>query len=368
MDKPARSSTPRPRQLRMALQLTPDPTAIPGLEELLARVLDASGGKAGLLTTWDADVPTKSIRTVISGLQPEAAEPLVTLLEKAGPGLAAGGVDNDAIERLEAAAQEVSRRARSGPLHAVALPVRAHDRFVGLICLLYASDTPSLLKDAPGIYNLIIDHVEVVVESARLLQRLFQERRWLEAVVHHQTDGVVILDRDGLVIGFNAAVEALTGWALPQAVGKPASEVFAMKRSDGAHGQGPSLESVALALKGGSLRGSHAPPVEALLRLRDGRWVDVEVTNAALQDERGRPLGWVMTLRDIRERKEMERLQRIFLSALSHELQTPIAIIKGFAGLMSDENVPLTVEQARAKAAVIHEESERLEGMVKQML
>lgn len=346
----------------MALQLAPDSGAVPGLEDLLHRVLDASGGKAGLITTWDPDVPG-TVRTALAGLDAETAAPLVALLESSAPVLAEGGAEALSGKALEEAARQVAERLQQGTLHAVALPVRAHDRFVGLICLLYSSDTPSLLKEAPGIYNLIIDHVEVVVESARLLHRLLQERRWLEAVVHHQSDGVVILDRDGLIIGFNATVETMTGWSLPQAVGRPAVEVFPLKRSEGVN-----EAAVALALKGGALYSAHTTPTEAQLRTRDGRWLDVEVTSAALQDEKSRPLGWVMTLRDIGGRKEIERLQRIFLSALSHELQTPIAIIKGYSGLMSDETIPLTVEQARSKASVIHEESERLERMVKQML
>ena len=73
-------------------------------------------------------------------------------------------------------------------------------------------------------------------------------------------------------------------------------------------------------------------------------------------------------MRDIRERKERERLQRIFLSGVSHELHTPIAIIKGFAGLMADADVGMTPAQMREKAAIIFEESERLERMVRQML
>ncbi|MCE7874056.1 sensor histidine kinase, partial [bacterium CPR1] len=47
---------------------------------------------------------------------------------------------------------------------------------------------------------------------------------------------------------------------------------------------------------------------------------------------------------------------------------TPIAIIKGFAGLLSDPEMKWTPEQARDKAGIILEESRRLEEMVEQML
>jgi len=108
--------------------------------------------------------------------------------------------------------------------------------------------------------------------------------------------------------------------------------------------------------------------MEAQMAARGGQILDVEVTGAPLFDEGNSPLGWVMMLRDISRRKEMEKLQKVFLSAVSHELHTPIAIIKGFAGIMADPEMELSKETIRDKANIIIEESDRLEKMVKQML
>ncbi|MHB2016726.1 MAG: sensor histidine kinase [Candidatus Xenobia bacterium] len=352
MDKPARVPRERERKLRMALELSQESVSWPAFEDVLARVVEAAGAVAGLMTTWDPGHREKA-RTTSYGLDPEASRQLSEMLERAAPQLNA-----ESIGKLEEATRLAGERIGMDPLFALALPMRSHDQLTGVLCLLFTSDTPSLLKDAPGVYNLLIDHVEMMVESARLLARLLQERRWLEAVVHHNSDGVIILDREGMVMGFNVAMEHLSGWTLADAVGRPGSEIFPFERVEGPGTHVPTRPAGA----------TPAYPTEARLRTRDGRQVDVEVTSSPMQDDKQQALGWVMTVRDISMRKEMERLQRIFLSAMSHELQTPIAIIKGYAGLMADPAVDLTAEQARDRAKVIHEESERLERMVKQML
>ncbi|HXE71701.1 MAG TPA: ATP-binding protein [Candidatus Nitrosotenuis sp.] len=325
------------------------------LEPILAQLVDASGGKAGLLTTWDDQ---RRPHTSVYGLHSQTARALSELLEKALP--QTGG--SEAVARVAQDALNQTLRSELGPLHVVAVPVRVQGRSQGFFCVLHPEGAPRFLQESPGLYNLRIDRVELVVPNARLLQWLLQEHRWLDAVIRHSTDGVVIFDREGRVVGFNRAMEALSGWALEEAVGRPGHEIFPLKLGDG------SGRSLALHQPGGTPVPEVATPQEGILYARDGSPLDVEVSGVAVRDEAGRPLGWVMTVRDIRRRKETERLGKIFLSAVSHELQTPIAIIKGFSGLLGDPEVTLSPEQAREKARVIHAESQRLERMVRQML
>jgi signal transduction histidine kinase len=94
----------------------------------------------------------------------------------------------------------------------------------------------------------------------------------------------------------------------------------------------------------------------------------VELTFAVLQDDDGTALGGVISARDIHARKEAEELQSTFLSVISHELQTPIAIIKGYADLLREEGRALPPDKMRQKLAIIGEESDRLSKMVEHLL
>jgi PAS domain S-box-containing protein len=220
-----------------------------------------------------------------------------------------------------------------------------------------------VVRDSPGLYHLRIERADLLVQHARLLHRLLQERRWLEAAVHHLASGVVIMDPEGRVVGFNLAMERLSGQTPEDAVGREAGQVFRLVRADD-HQPVP-LPFVPAPQ---AAEPAERAPVEMLLLPSQGPPVDVEVTFEALVDERGEHLGAILSVRDIRSRKERERLERIFLSSVSHELQTPVAVIKGFAGLLADPAIELTLEQRRHHASIILAESERLSRLVSDLL
>ncbi|MBI3924564.1 MAG: PAS domain S-box protein [Armatimonadetes bacterium] len=332
-------------ELKLHLELGDDPDSLPALERLLSQLVQAAGGRAGILTTVEGG----GSKTASYGIPDQDTRALAPVMEQALKDLSEKG----------ACACEISIEGTE----ALTVPVRKGDRAVGLFCLLHGSETPSLLRESPGIYHLVADKVEVVIQNARLLQRLLNERRWLEAVVHHSSDGVVILDQNGTVIGYNLTMSRLTGWEIGVAVGRPSHEVFPLRLE-----QSGAASTTALLRISRRFFHESTEPVEAQLETREGEQLHVEVVGAPLFDESGRPLGWVMTVRDITRRKEVERLQKVFLSAVSHELHTPIAVIKGFSGLLADPEMEISPAVAREKAGIIREEAERLERMVGQIL
>lgn len=336
--------------LKLSLELGDSPESLRALQDLLSTVVQAAGGQAGLIATIDAG-------SAAYGLDEGVSNALAPILEQAARGVAKHGSSPALLSKV----QEEVRKAI--PTNVVTVPVRTQNETIGLICLMHPDDAPRLLKESPGVYTLRVDKLELVVENAKLLERLLRERKWLEAVVNHSSDGVVILDREGLVVGYNQAMARLSGWLEGEAVGKPGHEIFPVSLD-------PLNVSSSMALRpvSQSFVYQTTAPVEGRMLARDGTLIDVEMSGAALWDEQGGSLGWVMTVRDIRVRKETERLHKVFLSAVSHELHTPIAIIKGFAGLLADPELKWTPEQARDKAGIILEESNRLEDMVEQML
>lgn len=336
--------------LELDLDLGDEPNALRVLEGLLAEVVQVGGGESGVLITTDGG----ETRTATYGFPVEREQILKPLMAEAVRELTdQGDFSSEMVVKL---------REQSGAASALAIPVRARGRSIGMFCLLRGDAEDKLLDDASGIYHLMADKVEVTIQNARLLKRLLTERRWLEAVVQHSSDGVVIMDRDGLVVGYNVTMSKLSGWKIGEAVGQHSHDAFPLRLEIRPE------DSTSLMRLGRRYFGERTDPIEAQLVNQKGDVLDVEVTGAPLFDEENKPLGWVMMLRDVSRRKEMERLQKVFLSAVSHELHTPIAIIKGFAGLMADPEVTLPMPTIREKAAIIIEESVRLEKMVGQML
>ena len=336
-----------------ALQLAFTSDEPQALLSLLSQLVEAAGGQAGVLST----IPEHSeLRTTSYGMSLDKTPGLVRIMEDAVSDLpqSDGSLDQDVLAEVEREACKV------GLGRPIAIPVRTGGRAVGLLCLWHPSDVPAVLADSPDAYNLHIEDLDVTLRNALLLERLLNERKWLEAAVQHSSDGVLIIDQNSRVVGYNLTMSALSGWRLGEAVGSLNHQAFPLAVQD------PS-GSTALQLAGKQIF-SAMGPVEAKLMARNGRAVDVEVGAAPLWDRQGQPLGYVLMVRDIARRKEMERLQKLFLSAVSHELQTPIAIIRGYAALIADTDLDLSVDKLRQHARIIIDESQRLEQMVQQML
>ena len=71
--------------------------------------------------------------------------------------------------------------------------------------------------------------------------------------------------------------------------------------------------------------------------------------------------------RDIEEKSKLDEMRTSFISDVSHELKTPIALIQGYSeGLL--ENVNTDEESRRFYAEVILDESNKMDRLVKQLL
>ena len=71
--------------------------------------------------------------------------------------------------------------------------------------------------------------------------------------------------------------------------------------------------------------------------------------------------------KDIEEKSQIDEMRKQFISDVSHELKTPIALIQGYSeGLI--ENVNSDEESKKFYAEVIHDEAEKMDLLVKQLL
>jgi signal transduction histidine kinase len=107
---------------------------------------------------------------------------------------------------------------------------------------------------------------------------------------------------------------------------------------------------------------------EMVISARDGQLFDVSVTATCVGSSKGEPLSGILTVRDITDEREEEERRSTFISVISHELQTPIAIIKGYASTLARADAVLDSERLRTRLQAIEEESDRLNKLVGNLL
>ncbi|MBI3979937.1 MAG: PAS domain S-box protein [Chloroflexi bacterium] len=325
-----------------------------GLDDVVGQIVQAVGGEAGFLTLW-ATPGGGGSQLSTYGLSPDSLRAIAPLIHQIAellhhqPAPTPVGADD-----LQPAVP-----AELDGLQAVAFPLQYEGRLHGFLCLLHPPEATDLLRAHPGIGKIIVDQVTVVVQNSHLLQRLTDEKRWLEAVVAHSADGILIVDTRRRIVGFNPAFERLSGWRVTEARGRRLGEAFGLRTREG-------QPFDPLSAPAGT--GDAARRVDLLLRTRGGRTLDVEVAYAVIAGAEGQPLGSILNVRDITARREADELQSTFLSVISHELQTPIAVIRGYAELLGEEGLDLPPTELRGRLLAIRDESRRLAKMVENLL
>jgi PAS domain S-box-containing protein len=152
------------------------------------------------------------------------------------------------------------------------------------------------------------------------------EERWA-VTLRSIGDGVIASNTDGRVTFLNKVAEALTGWSLADAVGKPVTEVFRIVNE---HTRKVVDDPVSKVLQTGKIVGLANHTV---LLCKGGGEMPLDDSGAPIRDKEGRILGVVLVFRDITERKRAEEeLQR--LSQFPEENPNPVLRVAADAELL----------------------------------
>ncbi len=350
----------RIRQREYLLEISRAITEELDLEKVLSLVVrlatELLSGHAGLITLRQESGGWHVAAN--SGINP-------ALLKQLGP-LLADIPDQKDPARFEL--PEVNRRlqrmtaaASLGLLTGVGLPMVTRSEVVGVI-FVFRSYRGVFSADDRNLLSGFASQAAIAVQNASLYRDVTQQRQHLASVLESSADGIFILDPAHEVIGFNRACARLTGLTAEQAIGREHSQIIHWARRT----HGPSLEEAEAS--GWPLSAQAALYVEGDLRRSDGGTTSVGVTYAPTTAADGRLLGIVGNVRDITRFREAEELKSTFISIISHELRTPVALIKGYVGTLRREDASWEPDIVRQSLAVIEDEADRLAYLIDDLL
>jgi signal transduction histidine kinase len=87
-----------------------------------------------------------------------------------------------------------------------------------------------------------------------------------------------------------------------------------------------------------------------------------------VDDESGWALGSGLLLRDVTRERELDEFKTTLLAAVSHEVRTPLAAIKGYASTLLQEDVAWSPADQRHFLETISSEADRLAQLVSNLL
>src|SRR5262249_53113853 len=105
---------------------------------------------------------------------------------------------------------------------------------------------------------------------------------------------------------------------------------------------------------------------ELLGRRKGGSTVQLEISFNDFETPRGRRVA--SHVRDISDRRAIDRVKSEFVSTVSHELRTPLTSIQGALGLVLGGAVGAVPEQAKSCLEIAHRNGDRLIRLVNDIL
>ena len=96
--------------------------------------------------------------------------------------------------------------------------------------------------------------------------------------------------------------------------------------------------------------------------------LNLGITYAPLLDANGQMTDIIANIRDLTRYREEEALQKTFISVISHELKTPVSIIKGYAGTLRRPDGRWSPAVLDESLSVIEEEADNLNGLIDNLL
>jgi len=350
----------RVRQRDYLLEISRALTQELDLDKLLGRILYISAemlaGQGGLVALRSEKGGWKVATSL--GISPGLARYLEPLLAEIPDNEDPARFELPEVNRL---LQNLARTVGLGLYTGVGLPLITHEKVIGVIFIfrnyvgIFSSNDRALLQS-------FANQAAIAVDNAQLYQQIRQEKQRMDALLDSAADGILIISPGHVITRTNPAFARMLEEPLENITGKSHEEAISLTHHEG-------MLTLEQAEAGGwPLTPNATLYVEGDLERRSGVPLPVGITYAPLISPEGNLLNIIATVRDITRFREAEELKSTFISVISHELKTPVALIKGYVGTLRREDANWDREVVKDSLAVIEEESDRLTGLIENLL
>jgi signal transduction histidine kinase len=350
----------RVRQRDYLLEISRTLTQELNLDKLLARILDISvemlAGQGGLI----------ALRAEKGGWAVGAYHGIsASLLRYLDPLLNAVPDHQDParfeLPEINRILNKLTQIVSLGWLTGVGLPLIARERVIGVIFIfrnypdIFSANDRALLQSFG-------DQAAIAVSNAQLYQQVTQEKQRMDALLDSAADGILILSNNHMIERCNPAFARMLGYSMEKVQGRTYEDVVRwIGRRNGLDleqaeaGGWPLTPNATLYIEGDMVRPENPP-------------LPIGITFAPLITPDGSLMNIIATVRDISRFREAEEIKSTFISVISHELKTPVALIKGYVGTLRREDAVWDRSVIQDSLEVIEEEADRLTELIENLL
>lgn len=227
------------------------------------------------------------------------------------------------------------------------VPVYFGEINYGSINLHYVQDYKQFSQDTINMVTTIANQSAAVIHRAKLYSKIEKNEKYTRAVLDSIKDGIITIDDDFIIESCNPAVETIWGYSPKECIGGKLDLLLEHDCRD---------KDKKTCLSQNVVNG---------IRKNEEKFpVEVNVSEVILENKKVH----ILVVRDITERKRIEKMKSEFVSTVSHELRTPLTSIKGSLGLVTSGVLGALPEKVSKLVDVANNNCTRLTNLINDIL
>ena len=202
------------------------------------------------------------------------------------------------------------------------------------------------LKNEPGEFRKVAKSISEISENLKdKINLIAKQRDQFGSVLDDLGEGVVVTDKDGNITFENDQF----------------SQILNLKTVEGQNIKDLGIKSLGYLYRRSKKRKRADIEFEIELNDRSVRWVLATINQSKTTKE------YILVVHDITQLRSLDSMRRDFISNLSHELRTPVSVIRANSETLIDSALD-DKKQAKIFAKAILHNAERLTDMVSSLL
>jgi PAS domain S-box-containing protein len=202
------------------------------------------------------------------------------------------------------------------------------------------------------------------LSSGNLENNLRDEKQKSTIILNAIEDGVILIDKAGIIQLFNPGAAQITGWPEDEARKLNYKSIIRLVNDKGEPydtQQDPLTQIFKEAQE--TIRDN-----KAVLVTQSNKQIPISISVSPLLDQNKQVTAAVAILRDVTKERQEEKQRTEFISTASHEMRTPVAAIEGYLALALNEKVSTIDSRARQYLEKAHDSTQHLGKLFQDLL
>lgn len=197
-------------------------------------------------------------------------------------------------------------------------------------------------------------------ELVKKQRELNNRQKTLDLVFNNSADGILVLDDEQRIEDFSPGMERITGYKKDEALGHLAQNLLKF-HAEKNNSLLPDMMFTVPKMK------RYEPYVKNRIVSKDGKDIEIEASYTLIREGGGKIISMAI-IRDISYEKALTERDKEFVAVTSHQLNTPLSIIRGYSSLLIAGKAGKISAKQKEFLNEIHNSTEKMVSLTNNLL